>query len=226
MKNKFMPFLITAFILISSLAVAEPIAIVIRARGKVTVFNAQTKKTTTVRIGTRLYAGSKVITKDRSFAALRFIDDKSLVRIRPNSSCTIEGKREKSGFFKNLFLDVGTVFAQIVKQRGVFQITTPTSVASVKGTKFWAKQEFKGGTYYFGEEGVVEISNEKGWALLHKGETGYVSSKNSRPIVRATKKGEKPEFEEGKSSVDDLEFEFKNNQGDTKSLRFKVKKQK
>lgn len=226
MKNKLMPFLMAAFLLISSMAVAEPMAVVIRARGKVTVYNAQTKKTIPVRLGTRLYAGSKVITKDKSFAALKFLDDNSLVRIRPNSSCTIEGKREKSGFFKNLFLDVGTVFAQIVKQQSVFQITTPTSVASVKGTKFWAKQEFKGGTYYYGEEGVVEISNEKGWALLRKGETGYVSSKNSRPIVRATKKGEKPVLEEGKGSIDDLEFEFKNNQGDTKSLRFKVKKEK
>lgn len=225
MKNKYMPLLIAAFLFVSSLAVAEPMAIIIKARGKVTVFNAETKKTITVRKGTRLYAGSKIITKDKSFAAFRF-NDGSLVRVRPNSTCTIEGKRQKSGWFKNLFLEVGTVFSQIVKQKGVFQITTPTSVASVKGTAFWVKQEFKGGTYYFGEEGVVEISNKKGWALLRKGETGYVSSKNSRPIVRATKKGEKPELDESKSSIDDLEFEFINNQGDSKTLRFKVKKSK
>lgn len=223
MKKKYMPLLIAAFLFISSIAVAEPIAIIIHARGNVTTYDAKTKKTISIRRGTKLYAGSKIVTKDKGFASVRFTDG-SLVRVRPNSTCTIEGKREKSGWFKNLFVEVGTVFSQIVKQRGAFQITTPTSVASVKGTAFWTKQEFKGGTYYFGEDGVVELSNEKGWALLRKGETGYVSSKNSRPIVRATKKGEKPELEEGKGSIDDLEFEFKNNQGDSKTLRFKVKK--
>ena len=222
-KNIFILFLLSLLFL--SFATAEPIAVIIKARGKVSVTTKSGKKLE-VRVGTRLYPGSKIVTKRKSFAAIRFIDDGSLVRIRSNSTCTVEGKREKSGFFKNLFLEAGTLFSQIMKQKSIFRITTPTSVASVKGTAFWVKQEFKGGTYYFGEEGIVEISNKKGWALLRKGETGYVSSPSSRPIVRKTKKGEKPEREDSKTTIDDLEIEFKNQKGDVKSLKFKVKKSK
>ncbi len=225
MKTRNMIILFLVSLLFLSFAAAEPIAVIVKARGKVSVTSSSGKKIT-ARIGTRLYPGTKIITKKKSFAAIRFIDDGSLVRIRSNSTCTVEGKREKSGFFKNLFLEAGTLFSKIVKQKSIFRITTPTSVASVKGTAFWVKQEFKGGTYYFGEEGVVEISNKKGWALLRKGETGYVSSPASRPIVRKTKKGEKPEHKDSKTSIDDLEIEFKNQKGDVKSLKFKVKKSK
>ncbi len=225
MKTRNISILFLVSLLFLSFANAEPIAVVIKTRGKVTVTSNNGKKLK-ARVGTRLYPGTKITTKKKSFAAIRFIDDGSLVRIRSNSTCTVEGKREKSGFFKNLFLEAGTLFSKIVKQKSIFRITTPTSVASVKGTAFWVKQEFKGGTYYFGEEGVVEISNKKGWALLRKGETGYVSSPSSRPIVRKTKKGEKPERKDSKTTIDELEIDFKNQKGDVKSLKFKVKKEK
>ena len=97
-------------------------------------------------------------------------------------------------------------------------------MASVKGTAFWTKQEFKGATYYFGEEGIVEIKNKRGFALLYPGQTGYVSSPNSKPVVRKTEKGEKPKWESNESSIDELEFEFQNQNGQIKTLKFKVKK--
>ena len=226
MKFKYMITALLLLFVLQTSALAKSVAVVINARGNVRMVLGNSTKRVMVKVGTPLYSGTKIITKDRSFAAIRFIDDGSMVRIRPNSTCTVEAKQQKSSFFKSLFLEVGTIFSQITKQKGVFRITTPTSVASVKGTAFWTKQEFKGGTYYFGEEGVVELSNKKGFALLRAGETGYVSSPNSRPIVRKTKKGEKPVFGEDKTSVDEFELRFQNPKGETKSLRFKVKKQK
>jgi ferric-dicitrate binding protein FerR (iron transport regulator) len=227
MKNlKYMTFILLSFFLLQATVLAGPVAIVVKARGNVQMVFGSSSKKMIVKTGTRLYSGSKIITQNHSFAAIKFLDDGSLVRIRPNSTCTVEAKRQKSSFFKNLFLEVGTIFSQIVKQKGVFRITTPTSVASVKGTAFWTKQEFKGGTYYYGEEGVVELSNKKGWALLRSGETGYVSSPNSRPVVRKSKKGEKPELDEDKTTIDEFELHFQNPKGESKSLRFKVKKQK
>ncbi len=225
-KLKYMTFTLLSFFLLQATVLAGPVAIVVKARGNVQMVFGSSSKKMSVKAGTRLYSGSKIITQNHSFAAIKFLDDGSLVRIRPNSTCTVEAKRQKNSFFKNLFLEVGTIFSQIVKQKGVFRITTPTSVASVKGTAFWTKQEFKGGTYYYGEEGVVELSNKKGWALLRSGETGYVSSPNSRPVVRKTKKGEKPKLGEDKTTIDEFELHFQNQKGESKSLRFKVKKQK
>ena len=203
---------------------ADPVAVVIRARGNVKML--LNKKEVNIRPGTRIYSGSKIITKKKSFAAIKFIDDGSLVRIRANSTCTVEGKKQKSSLFKNLFLEVGTIFSKITRQKGLFRVTTPTSVASVKGTAFWTVQEFKGATRYFGEEGRVEIKNKSGLALLGPGETGIVSSKNSKPIVRRTRPGEKPRHEDDKTIIDELEFEFKNDKGQTKDLKFKIKTKK
>ena len=117
---------------------------------------------------------------------------------------------------------MGAIFSRITKQKSSFRVTTPTSVASVKGTAYWTIQKFKGATTYFGEEGVVEISNDAGSALMRAGETGIVTSKNSKPIVRKTKLGEKPSDSDD-DIPDEFEFEFEDESGNKKILKFKAK---
>lgn len=205
---------------------ASPIAVVVKARGTAMLENPGTKKQVHIRRGTRIYDGSKIRTKAKSFVAIKFTDDGSLVRIRPNSSCTINGKREQASVAKNIFIEVGMLFSKVFKQKSPFRISTPTSVASVKGTAFWVKQLFKAGTYYYGEEGVVEVSNQRGSALLKGGETGYVASSNSKPVVRRSRQGEKPLLEDEEMHIDEFDFEFENEDGQIKNLRFKVKTKK
>ena len=204
---------------------ASPIAVVIKSKGAITLKRADGKNGAKIKRGVRLYSGDKIVTGKKGFAAIKFTDDGSLVRIRSNSTCTIKAKKEKNSIAKNIYVEVGTIFSKITRQKSRFRVSTPTSVASVKGTAFWTKQELKGATYYFGEEGVIEISNKKGSALVKAGETGIVTSSNSKPIVRKTKPGEKPEHD-GEGSVDDFELEFKNSNGESKVLKFKVKKNK
>ena len=202
---------------------AAPIAVVIKSKGAASLKRADRKDNGKIKRGVRLYSGDKIITGKKGFVAIKFIDDGSLVRIRSNSTCTVKGKKEKNSIAKNIYVEVGTIFSKITRQKSRFRISTPTSVASVKGTAFWTKQEFKGATYYFGEEGVIEISNKEGSALVKAGETGIVSSPNSKPVVRKTKAGEKPQNDDD-ATFDDYELEFKNSQGETKVLKFKIKK--
>ena len=216
---------LTAMLFMQTAFASNPVAVVIRAKGNVVMVKPD-KKQVPVKPGTRINSGSKIITKTKSFAAIKFIDDGSLVRVRQNSSCTVEGKKEENSFLKNIFLEVGTIFSKITRQKGSFRVTTPTSVASVKGTAFWSIQKFKGATTYFGEEGIVEIENKKGVARLGAGETGIVASKNSKPIVRRTRPGEKPVLDEDKSDVNEFEFEFDKDDGQKKRLRFKIKTKK
>lgn len=201
---------------------ADPVAVVIKARGDISIKNATSGKSVNAKRGTRLNDGDKIATGKNGRMAVKFLDDNSLLRIRPNSSLTIEAKKEGNSVAKNIFVEIGTIFSRITKQKSSFRVTTPTSVASVKGTGFWTQQEFKGATSYFGEEGVVEISNDAGSALMREGETGYVTSKNSKPIVRKTKPGEKPTFDEG-DAPDEFEFEFQDENGNKKLLKFKAK---
>jgi hypothetical protein len=200
-------------------AADDPVAIMIRARGQVQLKN----RSASLKRGTRLTNGDKIVTGKKGSVALKFLDDASLVRIRPNSTCTINTEKSARTVAKNIFVEVGTIFSRVTKQKSAFRVSTPTSVASVKGTKFWTKQELKGATWYFGEEGVFEISNDAGSALVKEDETGYVSSRSSKPIVRKTKKGEKPIFDD-EDIHDEFELEFENDQSQSKILKFKVKK--
>lgn len=220
MKRAVTIVFISALILATLSMAADPVAIMIRARGQVEL----KPRTVELKRGTRLVNGDKVITGKKGSAAIKFLDDASLVRVRPNSTCTINTEKEEGSIAKSIYVEVGTIFSRITKQKSKYRVSTPTSVASVKGTKFWTKQEFKGATWYFGEEGVIEISNDAGSALVKAGETGYVSSRSSKPIVRKTKEGEKPTFGLEDEILDEFEFEFENDEGQNKILKFKVKK--
>jgi hypothetical protein len=220
MKRAFTKIISIGLVLATLCLAADSVAIILRARGKVELKNRNTK----VKRGTRLENGDKIVTGKKGMTAIKFLDDASLVRIRPNSTCIINTEKSKGAVSKNLFVEVGTIFSRVTKRQTTFKVSTPTSVATVKGTKFWTKQEFKGATWYFGEEGVIEVSNDVGSALVKQGETGYVSSRTAKPIVRKTKAGEKPTFGIDDEILDEFEFEFENEQGQTKILKFKVKK--
>ncbi len=228
MRHGYLIFIVIFFLLLPMQILADdPIAVIIKTKGEVSLkVTKDSDKKVDVKRGTRLYNGNIILTGKDGLAALKFVDDASLVRVRPNSSLALEGEREEKSIFKNLFVEFGTIFSKITQQESSFRVSTPTSVASVKGTAFWTKQEFKGGTYYFGEEGVIEISNDRGAALLKAGETGYVQSSRSKPIVRKTRPGEKPQLEEGESSIDEFKFDFRDEDGSSESLQFKIRKKK
>jgi hypothetical protein len=202
---------------------ADPVAVLIKVKGDVRIKQEGAAANQKALVGAQILSGTQIQTADNSFVALKFIDDGSLVRIRANSNCTISGKKDKTSVSKNLYVEAGAIFSKITKQKGKYQVSTPTSVATVKGTIFWTVQKLRGETNYYGEEGIIELSNDQGSALLKAGETGFVASGQSKPIVRKTKAGEKPEFDDDESNIDDFEFEFKNESGDTKSLKFRVK---
>jgi hypothetical protein len=117
-------------------------------------------------------------------------------------------------------LEVVTIYARVTKQNAKFEVQTPTSVASVKGTEWITKQILKGATYYYGRSGVIEISNEAGSALCREGETVEVLDDNTVPQTRKTIEGEIDwDFD---TSQEDYEFKFENEQGEKRLLRFRV----
>jgi hypothetical protein len=201
---------------------AETIAVVLKVKGKVSITRGGQASAITLKRGSRLQDGDKLKTEKGSYAALRFIDDASLLRIRANSTCTIKGKKEKNQVIKNVALEVGTILAKVTQQRGKFEISTPTSVASVKGTEWITEQRYNGGTFYYGLQGVIEVTNSAGTALVHEDETGYVANDGTAPIVQPTKDGTVPTFDEEEDGADFFEFEFENDEGQKKLLEFQA----
>ncbi len=218
--------LVLLLVLFSGSLLAENIAVVIRVRGDVQVTPANSLKAVPVRKGQVLKSGDKLQTGDKSFCSIKFLDDRSLLRIKQNSTCTIQGKRKEKAIEKNILAEVGSFFLSLFRQRENLKVTTPTSVASVKGTKFWVIQPTPlGPTRYVCTEGVVEIKNEAGKVLIRKGQTAEVLSKSQLPRVRLTGKGDIPDDEFDGNGGGNLDFEFTDASGQKKIMRIELQNQ-
>ena len=214
------------FIILISLnlsqAAGDFVAVVIKAKGKVTITRPGENRSWKGEKGMVLRSGDRIETGIASFCAIKFLDDKSLLRIKEKSECVVEGKKEQGRIDKNIFVEVGSFFASIFKQRGQFLITTPTSVASVKGTKFWTIQERNGPTTYIGIEGLIDISNKGGRILLRAGQTGIVKDNQTPPVARLTNPDEVPMEEEGDEGRQFIEIEFRDADGKRKVMKIEV----
>ena len=84
--------------------------------------------------GDALVAGDHVRTGEKSLAVLKFMD-KSLVRVREQSEVKITGEVTGGSLTKTIQLEKGGFGFDIRKQQNErFQFTSPTSVASIRGT--------------------------------------------------------------------------------------------
>ena len=148
------------FILIINLN-ASKIAVATKVTGLVEIMPAGKKDFSKLKPGTILSDGDKIRTDGSGFAAIIFIDDKSILKLKGNSEAVIAGKRTSASISKKINMDSGTVRATVTKQNVDFVIQTPTSVASVKGTDFWLLSDPISGDEIIGLEGVITLTNSE-----------------------------------------------------------------
>ena len=195
---------------------ADPVAVILRDRGKVDVFRKDKATSQDARKGMVLYDSDKIVTSASSICMIKFTDDKSLLRIKANSSCVIEGKKEAEKIDKNIVVQFGTFFVDLFRPKGKFMVTTPTSVASVKGTKWWIIQESP--TKYIVTEGMIDCENEAGKFLVKAGQTAVFTSASEAPLITLTNPADIPALEEEVGDRQTLEIEFKDADGKTKKM--------
>ncbi len=142
---------------------AEKIAFTTKVSGRVTLTTPQ-GQTNPLKRGTALNMGEKIVTGSDGTVVIMFIDDKSILRIQKNTTLTIGGESTGSGagraISKQIDMQFGKLRAQVAEQRkGEFLISTPTSVASVKGTDFWVTSDPVLGDIFLGVSGLIEVEN-------------------------------------------------------------------
>ncbi|MFA6456471.1 MAG: FecR family protein [Bacteroidota bacterium] len=97
-------------------------------------YKAGEKDWTIAKPATPLMAGDIVRTQENSFAIVKFLEN-SVVRVQEKSEVTINGEIAKGEFSKNVYLQRGEVGFQVKKRANEkFEFSTPTSVASIRGT--------------------------------------------------------------------------------------------
>jgi hypothetical protein len=219
-----MKYFVILFSLLSFVvAQNKALAVVIKAKGKVLIERPGGKKEK-VKRGSRIYHNDMLKTMKKARVAFRFLDDRSLVRMRENSLFKIQGKNENGSVSKNIQMEVGSAFFSIAKQKGRFRVSTPTSVASVKGTKFECFYDNKSGEHVTAtHEGLVgvrvgekEIDIKEGRLIIAKKDRTF----KERKMTESDKK--KFGIQGDKNDEDDLlEIKFKSSEG-SKNMKIKI----
>jgi len=153
--------LVSVIIIVASmtlpLAAQAYFATVLKATGTVFVKpSGENEFNVAAEMGMGMHIGDAIMTAEDGFVAVIFTNDKSLVKIRKNSEVAI---REEFSV-RTVKISSGRVLASITPAvRGSFRIETPTSVASVKGTKFWSVVSPQYGDRFYGVEGNINVLN-------------------------------------------------------------------
>lgn len=135
-------------------------------------------------LGERLRHRDAVFTSPNTRAALRFVDDGSILRINPNSRVRLTTGDERGTVVRTLELEFGEVWARVTRREGAqFRIQTPAGVAAVKGTEFVVRVDSAGVTVIT-LEGVVEFFNDGGRTDVTAGQRASAASRSDAPEAR------------------------------------------
>jgi len=154
-------------------------ATVLKVTGAVSLRpNGEDDFSTEVKAGMGISVGDALKTGADGFIAIIFTSDKSLLKIRKDTEIEI---KDEFGT-RTAKVTQGKVLAEITPGvKTSFRVETPTSVASVKGTKFWVISQPGFGDKFYGIEGLVNILN-----LI----TGLEASLGAGQMVASTLNGD------------------------------------
>jgi hypothetical protein len=212
---------LTAFILSTTViwvdaSADKAVAVVLKSVGDVQAKSI--KGWNKVEKGSKLMSGDQLQTKKDGYTAVMFLDDKSVVKVKPNSVLKIQGTHEGKSISKQVVMDVGEMFVQVSKQKGSFQVATPTSVASVKGTEFWVLEGMDG-TKIIGIDGLIELLNNVSGTKMNvgAGQTGS-SGKDGSVVVNPTKDEDIPD---AGVLQEEIKIKFRDAEGNEKEIKIK-----
>lgn len=163
MKKIYLLAIILSFALLNIYALTPPsVGVLTKVIQKVEYKSVEDGNWDNAELGGVLYDGDEVRTGNRSLALLKFLDN-SLLRVRQNSIVTIYGTKENSKLNKNTFIQQGKVGFEVSKQEDEeFKFTTPTGVASIRGTSGFFEVPVDGSMLLYVDEGLVEIESQLG----------------------------------------------------------------
>lgn len=156
--------------LAGALTAGQPVANVIAASGKVSVYTSGTDKAKDLRLGSPLYAGDRVKTGANGRASLILVGDGTQLKVNYNTDITLRDKDSKGKVSDrgvgSIKIALGELWAKVTKKNSRLEFDTPAAVAAVKGTEPILSVDEAGTLCAKLREGVLDISNEKGGLSL------------------------------------------------------------
>ena len=218
-------FIVTLIMYSTFLLASSKVAIAIKTKGDVSVIYKGLSSAQALQPGSPLSDQDKIKTGKNGFVAIMYLDDKTVVKILGNSNLIILGDRSGSKINKSLDIKYGRVAANVKPQKGKeFRISTPTSVASVKGTELAIESDPSTGDSFTLIEGLVEVTNSiTGESTeVQEGETATSTPEGSLEVAQTTSE-DLEGFEEAsiEPQTQELRFEIEDADGNLKEILIK-----
>lgn len=185
-------FLSILLCLAIGLSAQNAVAYLSANRGRVEMFrqNRQVR----FRAGEMLQHEDQIRTGNDSYAAYRFIDGSSQVRIFANSNVRIRAAVSNGTLAKNTTVTRGRVHSNVSRNTGSYRVETATTVASVRGTEFLTDVDEEDNSRFIVVDGTVAVT------IKATGETQMVGRGKTAVVDRDGN------VEVGNSSEEDLEM--------------------
>ena len=213
--------MVTCVFLISYLFAQDQIGVTTKVFGNVEIFK---KKGSSIKLkqGSILSIGDQIKTSRGSFAAIIFIDDRSILKIKENSILTLNGQRKRGAISKEINLQGGSLRAQVTDQnRKNFTIESSVSVASVKGTDFWfINDNDNGQDFVHGLDGLIELTNKNSGISvdIEAGITGFSNIDGNLQTKKTDPKILPADEVDPETKTNSIEIEFLDSTGKKKKL--------
>lgn len=143
------------FSLTCSVFAAESVALLSASKGKVDL--SRDAKSIKFKAGDMLRNNDELRTGGESFAAYKYVDGSSTIKVFSNSVVRITANKSGKSLSKKVVIDKGSIFTDVKPKSGAFMVQTPTTVASVKGTGFLTKITEDGISKFVVTDGEVEL---------------------------------------------------------------------
>ncbi len=197
--------ILVLFIIINLTGVYAIVSVAYPLKVKGDVDLTRNLESSALKLGDELYNGDEIETKAESYAVIQFEDKSSIIKLFPNTILNIRTEKEGEKYNKKSLLKMGELWAKVEKSTGKFEIETPTTVASVKGTNFMLNVSEDGTTELFTFEGEVLFQNiiTGQTETILAGQRGTTSG--DQPIIVAP--FDPDEIEESRSEFINEEYE-------------------
>ena len=177
--------------------------------------------------GDIVFTGDQIQTGKGSLALIKFTDG-SIVRLREQSLLTMNGEGQRGSMIKEQHLLKGSLGFDVQKQKAdQFRLTSPTSVASIRGTKGkWSGGQ--GRDTLVVTEGLVNLKNKisgkevnvDAGCIGFSDEDGSISSR----IATGDELADANNAAIG-GTTNELKLEMKDTKGNKKELKLRYKQQ-
>ena len=158
-----------------------------------------------------LYNQDQVLTGSDGFTKVVYLDDGSTIKVHRESEVYIQGSIKNRKITKQINIVYGKVKFNIKPQNLIdFKVVTPSSVATIKGTRFWVDCNGPSGDVFMGLSGNVTVENLESGQIVQLGPQTTVNSLPDGTITILPLKPlelqilEKMEVDVGESSEEEL----------------------